>query len=658
MKTTRRLFSLALGACVSALLSGCTLENTASPGLEQGAALQGGVHGGNQPVVGAKVFLLQANTTGYGGVGIAAASTNASKSLLTIGTVDVSTGATNGLRYVTTDANGSFSITGDYTCTSGSQVYLYVLGGNTGAGTNSASGFLSVLGTCPSSGSFLGTVPYVWINEVTTVAAAYALAGFASDALHVSNSGTALANTGMANAFANFSTLANVANGTAYAVNPHNSSGTVPQSELNTLANILAACVNTSDAVPGNCNNLFSYVRSNGATGTTAIDTATEAFYIAQHPGIAVSSLFGLQTASSPFQPTLSQAPNDFTVGIVHHNNGVIEPIGIAIDAKGNAWIADGDTYDGPNGLSGFTNLGAVAANSPVAADSTNHFFFPQGLAIDQSGFIWVINQSYNGSPNPYLSKLTGAGVDVASYSGNSMYISNGIAIDPSGGVIVANTGSGSNSNISRFTSAGAAASNSPIVLTNSVGATGLAVAASGYVYPADGDFNGNDSNVHRFLYTASGSTPAIATSSSTLYLDAVDASGNVWIADGSGRRVIEVNSNGAAVTGSPFATSLSPYAVAIDGNSNIWLSGASPFVAELSPAGAQISPTSYGYGKAALNSTAEMLSMAIDGCGDVWLADYNNNNVVELIGAAVPVVTPIAANLVSPYGTASVNKP
>src|ERR1035438_10016008 len=67
--------------------TGCSLQETAAPSAVTssavaGQALQGGVHGGQQPVVGAHVYLFAANSTGYGGAGIAASASNASISLL------------------------------------------------------------------------------------------------------------------------------------------------------------------------------------------------------------------------------------------------------------------------------------------------------------------------------------------------------------------------------------------------------------------------------------------------------------------------------------------------------------------------------------------------------------------------------------------------
>ena len=156
-------------------------------------APDGKVLHGSTPVSGAHVYLLAANTNGYG---------NASVSLLN----SALTGASDTLGgFVTTAADGSFTINGMYQCTPKIQVYAYALGGNAGSGDNAALGLLAVLGNCPQAGSFKFNSPLT-MNEVTTVAAAYVMAGFTNDATHVSSSGTPLAQTGIANAFATLST--------------------------------------------------------------------------------------------------------------------------------------------------------------------------------------------------------------------------------------------------------------------------------------------------------------------------------------------------------------------------------------------------------------------------------------------------------------------
>jgi hypothetical protein len=85
-------------------------------------------------------------------------------------------------------------------------------------------------------------VPVIWVNEVSTIAAAYAMAGFATDTTHVFSSGNSLARTGIENAFANAANLAGIFSGAALATTPAGN-GTVPQSTINTLADILGACI-------------------------------------------------------------------------------------------------------------------------------------------------------------------------------------------------------------------------------------------------------------------------------------------------------------------------------------------------------------------------------------------------------------------------------
>jgi len=92
--------ALALAAGVLGL-SGCTANfgdvATSGPAAVSavGAAIQGNVHGGQQPVTGATIQLYAVGTSGYG---------SAATPLLT--------------KTVTTDQNGGFSISGDYTCPS------------------------------------------------------------------------------------------------------------------------------------------------------------------------------------------------------------------------------------------------------------------------------------------------------------------------------------------------------------------------------------------------------------------------------------------------------------------------------------------------------------------------------------------------------------
>jgi hypothetical protein len=171
--------------------------------MMQPGSTNGVVYDGKQPMVGAHVYLMAANTTGYG---------QPSVSLLKAAV----TGHSDAIgAYLLTGTDGGFTWPGGAACAAGSELYVYALGGAAAGEANSAAGLMAALGSCPNTGSFSG-LGYVWVNEVSTVAAAYALAGFATDAVHVSSSGTAAALTGIAKAFANAANMTSLGTGLAY----------------------------------------------------------------------------------------------------------------------------------------------------------------------------------------------------------------------------------------------------------------------------------------------------------------------------------------------------------------------------------------------------------------------------------------------------------
>ena len=106
---------------------------------------------------------------------------------------------------------------------------------------------MGVLGTCPASGTFATQLPYLQISEVSTIAAAYALAPFAVDATHVGSSNTTQGLLGLQNAFVNAGKIYDVsgAHGQSATKASPIGIGILPQALINTLADILSACVNT-----------------------------------------------------------------------------------------------------------------------------------------------------------------------------------------------------------------------------------------------------------------------------------------------------------------------------------------------------------------------------------------------------------------------------
>ena len=622
--------------CVSLLMSsilclaGCEVSKgnvSSTPETSTLGQLQGGVRGGQQPVVGAHVYLYAAGTTGTAGKDIPASTGNASVSLLTISGSNVQSDGTN--YYVTTDANGYFSITGDYTCTSGTQLYLYVIGGNPGAGANSADGFLSGVGACPSGLSTLPASDFFLINEVTTVATAYALAGYASDALHISantsvsgSPAAELAATGIANAMANVNNLVNISTGAALSNTPAGN-GSVPQPEINTLANILATCINSSNAVTTSCTNLFNAALSDGTSGSAPTDTATAAINIAHNAAQNVATLYGLQQGiAAPFMPDLSVQPNDFSIQIAFGGGGTASPRSIAIDASGNVWGASAGDI-----VNWYSPLGVPLAASGLTTSTTNKL---SSLTIDPDGNIWA--QDVAGTYTEFSS--TGSQLSPSGgYSGGNNG-SSALTTDSFGYLWSTNSSDGT---VYRF---------DPIAQTSvanyTIGTSSLIAADSaGFVW-----IGGSGGTLYKLNQTGA----TVATYSS-LYTDAaamvIDSTNAAYVDNSSTQLVMKIGSDG---TRSSFLDGAGgAQALAVDGANNIW--SAKNMVSEHSSSGANLSGSGF-----LLPSGTVTTSIAVDDSGNLWAADTSENNgqagthYTEFIGAAAPELTP--TSYVTTHGT------
>ncbi len=628
----RPIFAVAIASCL--FLTGCAVTPTAESTADTGNAIRGRAFGGQQPIVGAHIYLLAANTTGYGGQGIAASASNASLSLLTMAQTD-SIGS-----YVTTGQDGSFSITGDYTCTANTQVYLYALGGNPGAGANAAAGLLAAMGNCPASGSFLPATPFVIINEVTTVAAAYAMAGFASDATHVSSSGTTQAKTGIQNAFANAAQLSDVGGGTARTVTP-GGNGAVPQAEINTIANILASCINSTGPASTSCSTLLGDARAGGSTGTVPADTATAAINIAHNPGVNTAALYALSMGTPPFSPALTLAPNDFAIAINFTGGGigVNGPNAIAIDASSNVWVVTINS----NTVSKFSPSGV--AISPSAGYTGGGLGSPNSIAIDSSGNAWVAN---NGSG---ISEFSNSGNALSplplGYTGGGISGPAGVAIDAAGNVWIANDTSFFPC-VSKFSSSGVHISgNSGYTGGGVYNAVSVAIDASGNAWFADDE---NFANLSEFSTSGAPVSPTGGYGGGGLVFPgpiavAIDASGNIWAA--TSVSLAKFSSTGTPISPSTGYTGggiANPQGLAIDGAGNAWLANYNnSSVSEFSKTGTAITP-SKGY--TAVGGLSLPYGIAIDSSGNVWVPAIATKSVAELIGAATPVITPLVAGV------------
>lgn len=579
-------------------------------------AIQGSLRQGQHALAGAHVYLLAVNTTGYG---------SPSVSLLT----PSSTGQSDSLgAYVTTDTSGAFAIRGDFACPSTGQTYLYSVGVG-----NAAVTMLAALGSCPDTTGTSAALN-VTVNEVTTVAAAYALSGFATDAVHIASSGTPLARTGVSNAMLNAKNLVNPSTGVALTTTP-DGNGLVPQAELNTLANMLAACGHSTGSGSSECSTLFT--SATNSTGAPAGDTATAAINIAHAAASSVSSLYGLAGAEAEYEPRLSTPPNDFTVGLRFTHPGLPSNgnLTIAVDGAGSVWLPNESNVT----LTKLSSTGKVL--SPGSGFTTTGMTHPVAIAIDGSGNAWVPNNS----TTPTIVEFSNSGTvlgPAAGFTDASFDDPVAVALDGSGNAWIANALAPSLSKLSP----------SGVVLSPAGGFTGggiqhpiaLAIDGTGNVWTAS---NANDS-LGKFSPAGNALSPPTGFTGGGLdgpISIAIDSANSVWAANYMNGTVSRFSNSGTPANASGFMGGgiVNPVGIAIDGSGTAWVANQFGTVSHLSATGTVISPQA---GYILPGSPVVLDALALDGSGDVWLS--GDSAVVELIGAATPVVTPL------PFGIAN----
>jgi len=756
--------------CVSALVTGCSTSSLIGPvdnSPVTGAAIQGIVHGGQNPVIGATVQLWAVGTGGYG-----SAATKLGSSVQTVG------------------PSGTFTL-GSYACVPGTQTYITSQGGNPGlgAGTNSNIMMVAALGNC----SNLSSSTTIFINEVSTVAAAYALGQYFTPAVGGLSSAdsfgapnTLQATTGITNAMstvnnlvcavsptslcstatgnavqtANFpgasgsitawSIATNVATFTApnslvagdlvalsgfgtstffngvtvtvlaaglsstqFEANLTHANGSAieagafgagsitmtPESgKLYTIADILAACVNSAGGTVGDgsaCGTLFADVVP--TSGTAPTDTLQAAVYMSLNPtstnantsATNLSNLCGLVPGVAPYNQQGAPystacpgtTPSDWTLGIQYAGTSstmlLSEALDLAADASGNIWVinnpgsaSDSLTELSPTGSPLFTST--LASGSATLASEN-----PRNLAIDTAGNIWVATSS--GSAYLLEYNPTTTGINTLNL-GSSTY---GLAIDGSNNVWVGKQASGTSFTFNEFLGGTLATTNeveypviSPLLQPEYV-----AVDTSGNVWATEGSTSTAASTMLELsnINTSSCGTlpfaaPCTVTSSNSINTYTTVSAGpllepfglaasssGIWVANAgsSQNTVVDLTGSGSSITGTAFGSAASvnsPHYLAVDGAGNIWVankdasSSIGGTVSELSSTGAILSATAGEVGYAHLGLSAGE-GIAVDPSGNVWIADNTTSgtaaySVFELVGAAAPTVTPISLAL------------
>ncbi len=626
-------------------------------------------------------------------------------------TADSGTSTATCYSSVVTDYYGNFSLTGDYSCGSysASDVYITATGGNPGLvqGTNNtASKMVALLYAAPASTgapvaltcSTLSSSTVTIVNEVTTAAAAFALAQYYGNGGFGGPTSTQGA-LGFSNAFLTGALLANSTTGNAVTSTTLTGSGgtvvaTPDPNKLYTIADILAACINSAGGTAGdgsNCGTLFADAVPTG--GAALSDTLAAAVDLNLNPistnanGSAanLTALYGLSQGTGAPYPSLAAQPTDWTMGINYINaTALIQPLDLAADSFGNIWVIStggGLAEITPTGVPNFYSTTFGSSSTSISGSN------PRNLALDTANNVYITTSSSPYNEVKYTPGSASTAATVLAFASPINKSPYGIAIDGSNDVFMGLQSSSTTVEIVEFPAGNFSLTGYVTFPLDGGNATTvapeyMAVDTSGNLWMDDGSSStitgvATNSNLTQLTGIAAANATCssypctIAPGGVTYNNYTVTGAGEpwglaagastMWAANaGSGvNSVTSVTLAGANSSGSPYTPSTladSPHYLAVDGTGNVWVAnkntGSAPAggtVSEFTSAGVLLSGLGSatvpgGFNHVGLNSGE---GIAVDPSGNVWVAsNAAGYGIEEIVGAASPTVTPIALAL------------
>jgi Cep192 domain 4/NHL repeat len=312
----------------------------------------------------------------------------------------------------------------------------------------------------------------------------------------------------------------------------------------------------------------------------------------------------------------------------------LLDPADVAPDGVGNLYIADSDNsrirkMDASGNISTVAGYGAAISLGDGGPATSAGLAGPRGVAVDGAGNLYIADTS-----NQRIRKVDLGGI-ITTVAGNGTYgfsgdggpatsaeLSSpfGVAVDSAGNLFIADLSnqrirkvdiSGNISTVAGNGTQGFSGDGGPATSASLWGPTGVAMDAAGNLYIADQsnnrirkvDTSGNISTVagNGTQGFSGDGGPAASTELYYPYGVAVDGAGNLYIADQANQRIRKVDTSGNISTVAGNGT----YGFSGDGGpaTSAWLA---------SPAG-----------------------VAVDGAGNLYFADFSNQRVREVAGAA-----------------------
>ncbi|WP_189294340.1 hypothetical protein [Streptomyces cinerochromogenes] len=593
-----------------------------APGAAQ-ASLQGTVTGAGKPLQGSQVTLMAGSRSGATELGRA-----------------------------TADAHGSFRIT--YTKPAGGVLYVE-------AASRQAHRLRlrSVVGFGAGGAVHERTATKVTVNELTTVAATYALARFSG------RRGVAGPAPGLQNAAATSFNLADPTTGKPGRPLTGDSANSETLATQNTLANLVSLCA-TDNA---GCDKLIRLATPSG--GSTPADTVQAVLGLVQNPTQSPDRLQALARTAKTFTPALTAAPRSWVLAVRLTASQVYAPGRIAFDAKGNVW-ASNNWKPGTRDASPYVTVqdptGRSVLGSPISGGGMKGGAW--GLAIDHDGSVWA--PSYGGNA---MSKYSSSGTPLSPSAGwkdGDLVKPQGVAVDQRGNIWIANShglkgkpGAGSvvvypHGDPSKAVTITDKSFNHPFAVQ--IDGRGRAWVTNSHLSYQEVREAGRPSDIGGSV-TIIGPDfkPVSSTTDKSLQAPlgfALDSKGNAWVASFFSGAVTEIRPNGTVAGVHRLPKRVFPWSVAVDGQDRVWVAGFGNSSVTLlcgvnsaacpsgASAGTVLSPADGFRNKAIQHLTA----VQIDSSGNAWVANNwsklvpptGGTGLVELVGVATPVCTPL----------------
>jgi hypothetical protein len=434
-----------------------------------------------------------------------------------------------------------------------------------------------------------GDRPSLRINEMTTVASAYAMAQFFNGKRI---SGKTLPLKIAASMFRNLTAPESGSVSDVLRSSP-NADETNARRLMATLSNVLAGCVRKG--AEGKCTALFS------ATGGST--TTLEAIIaIARNPASNVAEIFALGSKETPFQPALLRsqgpdAPNHlmrldaFTVAVKVNRTSARNgqetcPFGgtgnLVFDDKGYAWI----TNNVVQGTTGSANCFAVLKPDGTPADGKNGTpkspisgggVLGQGFGItrDPSGNIWAGNFGWGGvNPNGSVSKFSPDGKALSPKAGfvSTLNRVQGTASDQDGNIWMASYYGDA---VQVFPS-GRPFTDFPSYADSNTKPFHIVVDDAGAAYVS---YTGT-SNLSKLTYSRSGLqkvfTKPLGSDSNPKGIG-LDTEGNVWATAGAESKIYAYDPNGNLIGAFSGGGITGPWGLSVDSHDNVWVANFGP---------------------------------------------------------------------------------